>query len=75
MIPVATSLSEHVGKKAACSALGIPRATYYRRCGKKPLTRHRPAPPLALSAEEKETVLQVAHEERFWDATLYHYKP
>jgi len=72
MIPVVTSLSEHVGKKAACSAVGIPRATYYRRCQKKPITKPRPAPPLALSAEEKETVLQVVHEERFWDASPYH---
>jgi putative transposase len=71
MIPVATSLSEHVGKKAACSSLAIPRATYYRRCQNKPLTKPRPAPPLALSAEEKETVLQVAHEERFWDTNPY----
>jgi putative transposase len=72
MIPVATSLSEHVGKKAACSALAIPRATYYRQCReKKPLTKPRPAPPLALSVEEKENVLQVAHEKRFWDATPY----
>lgn len=72
MIPVATSLSEHVGKKAACNALDIPRATYYRRCQEKPLAKPRPAPPLALSADEKETVLQIVHEERFWDATPYH---
>lgn len=72
MISAATSLSEHVGKKAACSVLAIPRATYYRQCREKPLTQPRPAPPLALSAEEKETVLQVVHEERFWDATPYH---
>jgi len=57
MIPVATALSEHVGKKAACSVLDIPRATYYRRCQKKPLPKPRPAPPLALSDKEKETVL------------------
>ena len=71
MIPVATALSEHVGKKAACSVLDIPRATYYRRCQKKPLPKPRPAPPLALSDKEKETVLQIAHEERFWDASPY----
>jgi len=71
MIPLATTLSGDVDKKAACSALAIPRATYYRGCRKKPLAKPRPAPPLALSAEEKETVLQIAHEERFWDASPY----
>jgi len=67
------SLSESVGKKAACNALIVPRATFYRRYGKKEIDKdnQRPVPPLALSAEERQAVLDVAHEKRFWDSTPY----
>ena len=33
--------------------------------------RKRPAPPLALSPIERQTIFDVAHEQRFWDATPY----
>ena len=75
MMASVTLLSKHVGKKAACSALGFPRASFYRYQSNQvvgsPCCRQRPAPPLALSDKEKQTVLDIAHEERFWNATPY----
>ena len=68
----ATSLSKDVGTKGACDSLGVPRATFYRHLGGKSLNKsQRPAPPLALSAQERQAVLDVCHEERFWDASPY----
>lgn len=69
----ALSLSEMVGKKAACNAMTIPRATFYRHQVKKSVTEpfKRPAPPLALSSTERQAILDVAHEQRFWDASPY----
>ncbi len=68
-----TELSFHTGKAAACAALAIPRATYYRHTGRKNLGYHgdRPLPPLSLSATEKQRVLDTLHEERFWDSNPY----
>jgi putative transposase len=57
-----------VGILAACAALEIPRATFYRRrsttatCAAK-----RPAPARALSGEERQAILDVANSERFVD--------
>ena len=72
-MPVTVSLSEMVGKKAACDAMAIPKATFYRHQGKSRVveSRRRPVPPLALSPIERQTILDVAHEQRFWDATPY----
>lgn len=55
------------GIAAACKALGMPRATYYRHAGppKAPKTKrpsHR-----ALTPEQQQEVLDVLHEERFVD--------
>jgi len=67
MIQAATTLSREVGKKAACEALEVSRATYYRHLNPvKPEVR-RPEPPLALSLTERQTVLSVLHSERFQD--------
>lgn len=49
-----------------CDALGVPRATYYRRLTPTPATR-RPTPPRALPADERKAVLDVLHEPRFMD--------
>jgi putative transposase len=67
------SLGTIVGKKAACNAMTIPRATFYRHHAKSTVVNvcQRPSPPLALSPEERQAILDVAHEERFWDATPY----
>ena len=63
----ASQLAAQVGVRAACSALGVPRPTYYRRCHPPSVARPRPRPPLALSAPEEQTVLDVLHSERFVD--------
>jgi len=67
------SLSEIVSKKAACAAMAIPRATFYRHQEKNTVAEppKRPAPPLALSPAERRAILDVSHEQRFWDATPY----
>ena len=53
-----SSLSYDVGKKPACEALQVPRATFYRHHNSKyKQTQHstavRPQPPQALDPEEK----------------------
>ncbi len=63
-----SELSQEVGKKAACGALGVPRATYYRHTADRPNSSNsRPAPPLALTESEQQRVLDELHSERFWD--------
>ena len=60
-----------VGTDPACKALGVSRAGLYRRrtiinaefCAPK----KRPAPPRTLSAEERQTVLDTIHSDRFQD--------
>lgn len=63
-------LAHRVGIAAACEALGVPRARYYRYQARP----HHPAPPLerprsprALSETERQQVLAVLHSERFVD--------
>jgi putative transposase len=64
----ATALAPKVGVQAACSALGVPRATYYRRLNPRPsAVRERPRPPLALTPEERQGVIDVLHAPRFVD--------
>jgi putative transposase len=67
-------LAQTVGLKAACHALGMPRANFYRRCrrpvGTAPVpATARPAPARALQPEERAAVLAVLHEERFQNAS------
>lgn len=63
-----TKLAETVGVQAACSALGLARSTFYRhRTPTVRPARERPRPPLALSAQEREAVVEVLHSERFVD--------
>ena len=63
----AVDLAARVGVQAACTALAVKRPTYYRH-RRPPRPRHpRPRPPLALSAGEEQTVLDVLHSERFVD--------
>jgi len=64
----ASKLSLEVGKKAACEALTVPRATYYRHTSSRPVgCINRLAPPLALTENEQQQVLDELHSERFWD--------
>lgn len=59
-------LAPLVGVLAACAVLAVSRATFYRRrvatCAKP-----RPTPTRALSAEERQQVLDIANSERFVD--------
>jgi putative transposase len=68
----ANELSQVVGKKQACAALDIPRASYYRFFNESlsidvNLPQKRPRPPLALNNEERQVVLDLLHSERFCD--------
>ncbi len=66
-----TALTPVVGVKAACAAVGRPRATHYRWNRQSPAAArvHRePKPqPRALSQVERAQVLEVLHSERFVD--------
>ncbi len=65
----ADKLSFTVGKKAACEAMGLCRASFYRYhspAATRPKAG-RPAPPLALREPEREAVLDEFHSERFQD--------
>jgi len=67
----ASELSIDVGRKPACDALGVPRATFYRHLENThdtcPDKGSRPAPPLSLSFGERQEVTDILHSERFQD--------
>jgi putative transposase len=66
-------LARLVGTAAACRALAVPRATWYRhRRGQDAALppAPRPTPPRALTAVERGAVLEVLHTERFVDQAL-----
>ena len=73
MSAVAETRGKVGGIVGACSALGLPRATYYRRLHPKPpeeltrATEARRAQPRALHADERRDVLAVLNEARFAD--------
>jgi putative transposase len=62
-------LAQAVGVRTACAALGVSRARYYRQ---QPAAPSRPRgggeQPRALTASERQTVLDVLHSDRFRDA-------
>jgi putative transposase len=69
-VTAAESLAETVGRAPACRALGIPRASFYRRVGwKEPpaSSTHRPTPARALAEPERKAVLEQLHSKRFQD--------
>ncbi len=55
------------GVKPTCEALGLPRATFYRRSRPQHGPAQRRRQPRGLTAEEKAVVLAVLHEPRFAD--------
>jgi putative transposase len=55
-----------LGVGRLCSALAVPRATYYRHLEAK-APPPRPTPARALTVEERRAVLDVLHEPRFAD--------
>lgn len=69
MIEAAVILSCEVGKKEACEALSVSRATFYRQTNPHPPTPvlNRPDPPLALSQDERQKVIDELQSERFQD--------
>jgi putative transposase len=65
-----TQLAADVGARAACQALHLPRASYYRdrrRASASTVVAWRPSPARALRPAEREAVLARLHEERFQD--------
>jgi putative transposase len=77
LIAAVTELAPIVGIESACLALGVPRASFYRQRPSSPspspsptlaLPTPQPPPPVpvrSLSPQERATVLQHLHEERF----------
>lgn len=64
----AESLARQVGVQPACAALGVSRATFYRR--RRPPAgqpQPRPTPARALSPDERERVLETLSSDRFVD--------
>ena len=69
MTALVRELGEVVGVARACTALGVPRPSYYRR--RRPVQRRpetkRASPPRALAVSEQQEVVEVLHSERFCD--------
>ncbi len=59
--------SPTMGTAAACAALGVARASVYRRRHPARLSTARPTPPRALDPGERQAVLETLHSERFLD--------
>jgi putative transposase len=60
-------VSPAVGIAAACDAVGLPRASYYRALAPKQGPARPPQTPRKLSVEQQAEVLALLHEERFID--------
>ena len=56
-----------MGTAPACRALGLPRASLYRRRRPPVVARPRPAPPRALDPVERQAVFETLHSDRFLD--------
>lgn len=56
-----------IGLAAACAALGVVRASFYRWCAPVHGPHHLPTYPRALTNDERAAVLEVLHEDRFVD--------
>jgi putative transposase len=66
-MPAVSALSLAVGTARACDALGLARASYYRGLQPQQPARKRPTPERALSAAERQVVLDTLHCEPFVD--------
>ncbi len=64
-------LAPEVGTKAACAAMGVSRASVYRRRVRQAVlpveSKKHPSPARALNGEERQAVIDVLHSERFVD--------
>lgn len=63
----AQEMAPAFGILPSCEALGVSRATFYRRRQPETPKKPRPKPRRALSAEERQAVLDVCHSEEFVD--------
>jgi len=65
----ARQLAQDIPLLPTCNALGVSRASYYRRQARNllPTPKARPTPPRALSSQERRTVLDTLHSPRFID--------
>ena len=61
-------LAPSVGTTAACAALGVARASFYRRAKPRLEPAPRPTPARALSMDERQVVLDTLNSQRFVDA-------
>ncbi len=64
---VVASIAPSVGLATACAALGMSRATLSRRRAPKPPKEARTPQRRALAADERRSVLDLLHSERFMD--------
>jgi len=64
---IADTLAKDVGVKSACDGLAIARASYYRWKNKYKRPEKKYHPPLALSSEENQQVLDMLHDRQFID--------
>jgi putative transposase len=69
-------LAPRIGTRAACTAVGIAQATWYRRHRASPAATRRPgvphrdrAQPRALTAAERRAILDMLHSPRFADTS------
>ena len=62
-----TELGPRLGVAPTCAALGVARASFYRSQQPHVERGPRPTPPRALTASERQAVLDVLHEPRFAD--------
>ena len=69
MMEATEQLSSEAGVSAACQALAVPRSSLYRAKQPKQAAKPRPAPPRALSQEEKVQVRDTLNSERFQDSS------
>jgi len=63
----AHDLAHRVGRRRACRALNLPRASFYRHLRGAPAPTRRASPARALAMHERDTVLEHLHGERFRD--------
>jgi putative transposase len=71
-VKAASELSRDVGRKPACEAFQVPRATFYRYLGRSRSDEgSRTTPPLSLSQTERQDVVDTLHSERFQDKAPY----
>ncbi|WP_212636826.1 transposase [Desulfacinum hydrothermale] len=61
LIRAAVQWRTEVGTAPACDALGISRATFYRRLKSATKPANSPSPPLALSNEKRQTAMDPPH--------------